>query len=136
MAIQLGLEIAGIERLEKALGTLPEFAQQGMKDVATTLRNLVRGRTPFDSGELKRSWSAVEQTTTGFTFGTDKDYATILEEGRYKSVGPRTVDVSGKIFSRQAPGGIIGPIVEDDAVLRKVAQTVANEIAIQLERAV
>jgi hypothetical protein len=131
----LRIEVEGVKELQAALRKTPELMELAIEDAATTLRNLVIGRTPVASGELKRSWSSVERTSTGFTFGTDKEYAVILEEGRYQTAGPRTVASEGGIYSRQAPGGIIGPILQDEALIGRIVQRIAEDLVRSIARA-
>lgn len=67
-------------------------------------------------------------TANGFTFGTDRPYATTLEEGRYSGIGPRTVRHGSGIFSSQAPGGMIQPILDDEQFMRQMAELVVSEM--------
>lgn len=99
------------------------------EDVANTLRNIVVGKTPVASSALKRSWSPVQRTTGGFSFSTDLPYAVVIEEGLYKSVGPRTVEYEGGVYSRQAPGGMIGPVIRDDGMIAAIADKVIRELS-------
>lgn len=79
------------------------------------------------SGYLKGQWQT-ENTGNGWILRNDTPYAYVLEEGRYKGVGPRTVATSGGIFSRQAPGGIIKPIFDDDKIIDRVVDVIIFEI--------
>lgn len=128
----------GEAEVRRILDGLPEAVRVAAEDIATTLRNLVIGRTPVgirpNAERMKFSWSDVERTEGGFTFGNPKDYAPVLEEGRYPGVGPRTVAASGGIFSRQAPGGIIGPLLEDQARIDQIILGVAQELERQIDR--
>jgi len=117
-----------MERLRELVAGIPAAAQSALQDVAETLRRLALGRTPYATGELYRSWSSVTREEGGFSFSTDVPYAEVLERGLYPGVGPRTVEVEGGIFSRQAPGGILTPIVEDDEVIRKVVDLIVEVI--------
>ena len=132
----LNIQIESLDDIRRALEKTPELIDLVIDDAATTLRNLVIGRTPVGkTGELKKSWSAVERTSTGFTFGTDKEYADVLEEGGYRGVGPRTIAYAGGIFSRQAPGGIIAPLLEDEQVMDKILKRIASELVRSISRA-
>lgn len=128
MPLGVSVRTEGIPELERALQELPQMWDVAIEDFAETLRSLVLGRTPVFTTALKKSWSEVTREAGGFTFGTDLDYAEILEEGGYTRVGPRTVSVAGGIYSRQAPGGIIGPIVDDAALINRLAEEVVKEI--------
>jgi hypothetical protein len=132
----LNIQIESLAGIRRALEKTPELIELLIEDTATTLRNLVIGGTPVgDTGDLKKSWSAVERTATGFTFGTDKDYATVLEEGGYTGVGPRTIALADGIFSRQAPGGIIAPLLQDEQVMDKILKRIASELVRSISRA-
>ena len=136
--LNFNIYLEGAERLSKALDKLPQVARTGIEDSLTTIRNLVIGRTPVGirkkDEHLKQSWSKVQETSEGFAFSTDKDYATILEEGLYNKVGPRTIQTEGGIFSRQAPGGIIGPIVEDEKLIEGAVSQIVDVLADYIER--
>jgi hypothetical protein len=131
----IDIRVEGVEDIVRALESVPDFAERAIDDAAATLRNLVIGRTPVATGELKDSWSPVEKTSTGFTFGTDKDYAVVLEEGGYSAVGPRTIAVAGGIFSRQAPGGIMAPLLQDEELMDKIVRRIAEDLVRSLTRA-
>lgn len=124
----INFKIDGIEELQKMLGELPASVLDSVRDFAITFRNLVRGRTPYVSGHAKQSWSDVEYQSGGFTFGSDAPHIKVLEEGLYKTLGPRTVDVGGDIYSRQAPGGIIAPLIEDEETIADLLDLVVQEI--------
>lgn len=138
--IELNVDAQGVQQIRDALQNLPEAIDAAVEDVAKTMRELVLGRTPVGepgrdphSGQLKRSWSDVRRSEGGFSFSTDLFYATTLEEGLYERVGPRTMAAASPgggsgIFSRQAPGGIIAPLLEDEGVLRRVAELVVEQI--------
>jgi len=130
LAVNIGVE--GVEQLQSLLTTVPGFFDAAVADVGTTLRNLVLGRTPVDTGALKRSWSPVSRTARGFTFGTALAYAQILEEGLYRGEGPRTVREGSGIFSRQARRGIIGPILEDENVINRISAEIVREVERQI----
>ena len=76
--------------------------------------------TPVDSGTVKRSWTPVsresggpvERRSVGYSFGNIQPYAHVLDTGSlpgkkpWPGVGPRTTMEAGRIYSKQAPGGI------------------------------
>lgn len=126
ITLQIDVEDKGTEKALKGLTT--ENFHEMVYPGSLVLRNVIIGGTPVDQGELKRSWGDVERTSTGFTFGTGKDYATVLEEGLYKGVGKRTMKFEGKIFSKQAPGGIIKPQIEDKETQRKFLKAVIRQL--------
>ena len=132
---------AVVDRVVRSLEGYPEAAEAATEDGGKTLHRLALGRTPQSepssghSGRLWRSWSDVERVSGGFAFGTPLGYSLTLEEGGYSTVGPRTVAVGGGIFSRQAPGGILGPLLDDESVLEDVVTLIADKILERLEGA-
>ena len=122
--VRMSLDERQIAQLMEALRQVPEAFLAASEDAGKTVRNLVRGRTPFRTGAMKRSWSPLERVSGGFTFGSDRDYAEMLEYGLYRRVGPRTVQAGDGIYSRQAPGGMIRPILDDEVTLRAVAEQI------------
>jgi len=126
--ITMNVNIDGLKELLPKFSKLPEVVAKATEDAAITIRNLVIGRTPVDTGALKSSWSAVKRTSGGFSFENDKEYAVIVEEGRYTGLGPRTVRQQGGIYSRQAPGGMLAPILADEDLLNRMANKIAEQI--------
>ena len=137
--VDVQVEQAIFDRVMEALGQVPEAALAGIRQAAETIKILALGRTPVGvsptSPHLKPAWSNVAFQDGGYSFGNPTAYANTLEQGAYPGVGPRTVAVGGGIYSRQAPGGILAPILEDQAVLEGVVNTVLNAIIRGLERA-
>jgi len=125
--IKLTLEGQDFREALKRLEAWPEAVEAGLDKVANEIRDRVIDRTPVDStgtpgGTLKAGWGEVEknggwgqmgQHESGRAFANPVDYGEILEDGLYPGVGPRTVKTEGGIYSKQAPGGIMGPIVGD-----------------------
>lgn len=136
--LDANVRFLGEAEVRRIFDNLPEAIEVSIRDIATTLRNLVIGQTPVgirpNSPRMKQSWSDVERTATGFAFSNPKDYASVLEEGRYPGVGPRTVATEGGIFSRQAPGGIIGPLLEDQARIESIIVGIAQALEQQMSR--
>lgn len=130
-----------VERIVSVLAAYPEAGEAATEDVAKAFHRLALGRTPQSesssghSGRLWRSWSDVEQVQGGFAFGTPVAYSTMLEEGLYAGVGPRTVAAGGGIYSRQAPGGILGPLLEDGRATEDVLNLIVEKILERLESA-
>jgi hypothetical protein len=94
-----------------------------LKELSNRVRQRVISSTPRDSGMAARSWTQprfekidesfpVGRQSRGISFGNTAPYAHILETGSqpgkrpWPSVGPRTVEQAGRIYSSQAPGGI------------------------------
>lgn len=129
--------LRGVQEIRAILARIPDALNTAAEDTAKTIHQLALGRTPVGdeatdphSGQAKRGWSDVQRQgmSGGFAFENPIDYTTILEEGGYKNVGPRTVSEGGKIYSRQAPGGILKPLVDDPQVLDDIADLVAEKL--------
>lgn len=70
--------------------------------------------SPEKTGLFKSGWRMVDQGKGAIAFTNSTDYAQIIDEGRYRGIGPRTVrGRGGGIFSKQAPEGITYPIVKE-----------------------
>jgi len=142
MSIEINIQSpAVLFAMRQILTRIPELALEAMGDSAKTLRNIARGRTPVGigptQGQLKGAWSEVGMASEGVLgFENPIDYGYVLEGGLYPGVGPRTVAVAGGIYSRQAPGGILGPMLEDDATLGDAVETVTRQVVRELERLV
>ena len=130
--IELKLDFQGVEVIKEALDQLPGAVEGSLKEAADTVRDLVIGRTPYLTGHLQQSWSTLQPSGGGFSFGTPAPYASTLEEGKYKSVGPGTAAFEGGIYSKKAQGGIIGPIIEDENVLRQLLDLVVEQLSKKL----
>jgi len=128
MPAEVRFRVDGIDEAVRVLASVPKAVKAAIGDAATTLRNLALGRTPYLTGHLKRGWGAVRPTEKGFSFSNPVEYATILEEGLYPSVGPRTISVAGGIYSRQAPGGMLTPLLENEEILNRVLDVVVRSI--------
>lgn len=133
------IEQAVMQRVVAALEAVPTAALEGIRQATQTMRLLALGRTPVGvasgSPHLKREWSNVEYQDGGFSFGNPVLYSDILETGGYRTVGPRTVAEGGRVYSRQAAGGILAPLLQDEATLFRVVDTVINAIIRGVERA-
>lgn len=116
------------------------FVEKALKDAQTTIKNKIQANTPIGitrtSGNLNRGWSNIKKVKGGFSFQNRTPYAEVLELGKYKGIGPRTESGSRKgrfgIFSQQAGGGILQPIVEDQVFVNDLVNFVANEMLKQL----
>jgi hypothetical protein len=130
--INMEIRQEGLEEILKALLAVPDAFDSGMRQAAQTLRTRAEGNTPESNkpsrGRAKRSWGQIERHSWGYSFENPLHYTTILEEGLYERVGPRTVEEGGQIYSRQAIGGILGPLLRDQTVLERVAALIAAEI--------
>lgn len=89
------------------------FAIELAKRTLAYLRNQMGLRvTPVDKGELQLGWMMRKEGPMDYRLYNDVRYWEPHEAGSepgkrpWPSVGPRTVEANGRIFSSQAPGGI------------------------------
>lgn len=122
------VELSGVDQVMQILARLPQAIDAGVEDSAKTMRVLAQGRTAVDTGRAKRSWGQVEKNAGGFSFTNPVWYTTVLEEGGYYHESAKVIEIDGKFYSRQSPGGILWPLLEDDTVIRRVAETIVREI--------
>jgi hypothetical protein len=126
------------DKLLEEFGAAPsELIDALLGQAEATFTRIIQGNTPYDptaedksSGDhIKASWaSEIDKQGQSLTIGTDFVYAPVLDFGGYPGVGPRTVAGSGGIFSRQAPAGIIQPILKDASVLDKALEMIAAKL--------
>jgi len=121
--IKVDVKIEGLKEALKKVGAWPDALEEALDKVANNVRERIIAATPHDTGTLKAGWGEVYKTRTwgqldshesGRTFSNPVPYGEILEEGLYPKVGRKTVQTEGGIFSKKAPGGIMGPIINDD----------------------
>lgn len=122
------ISVQGQTGVEIEFAKVLPAVQAATNDVAKTLRLLAQGRSPVDTGAFKRAWTAVQRTAGGFSFENPTSYGIVLEEGLYRSVGPRTAQSGGKVYSRQAVGGVLEPLIMDDGLVERCAAMVVAEI--------
>lgn len=103
-----------VDRMVGIFASFPELINEFGDLVTSELLLLVQERTPVKSGRLRDSWvkSAIGNM---YSITTGIPYAPILEEGLYKELGPGTIAIGERIYSRKAIGGIVGPILRGDA---------------------
>lgn len=104
--------------------------------VGDEVRKAVVDATPVDTGKAKAGWEAVRRNRGGISFGNREVYTASLIEGSipgsrpWPSVGPKTTASQGRIYSSQAPGGILEKAKVDEIVEKisaKVIEDVLNE---------
>ena len=110
---ELKISLEGIEKIPDLTGKkLDELTRA----VAMKVRSEVVKLTPRDTGKAKTSWTQVSKIEGGWSFGNPMVYAKYLEKGSeigqrpWPSAGPRTVEQGGRIYSSQAPLGILEQI--------------------------
>lgn len=136
----MSLEIRGDKELAIMLeghdGKLVVKADKGLRRFGFILLALLQARTPVDEGRLLGDWKPSHEVSPGaiasFKITNGMPYAGVIEKGSkigelpWRNPGPLTMVANGRIFSKQAPGGMIGPILP--AVLKDAAKEVWEEL--------
>ena len=147
--IQFSLLLQGGAWLKDLDVTYRDPLDAFMGQINTLLYDALRNRTPVDTtttkGKRKKfgehaqeSWILdLDIAGRGATISTDCVYMPWLEEGRYLGVGPRTaMGPDGKIYSRQAVGGIIKPMLDDPKILGDALSAAIAELNQRMDRIV
>ena len=123
-----------ISPLLSILSKIKELLIKEMKTEITPIYEFIQEGTPVGirpdhAGTLKRSWTGVTLNASGVSFGNYQEYAPVLETGGYKGLGPRTVKVDGKIYSSQAPGGmLIAPLKRNPKLFDNFVNKIVDNI--------
>jgi len=127
--IQLTLDKEDIEEFKYWVTEFPELINVYAKEVAKKLREFAVLRSPVDKGTLQTSWSEVYKDVGGsYSFYAGVPYAYVLELGLYPGVGPKTVAQEGQIYSTQAVGGILAPMIAEDVEGEYTLEVALSEI--------
>jgi len=110
-------------RRELGLKTMFTSVKGAVWKVMFALRKSAQARSPVDTGYFKRNWSMPKKIRDsnkqfGYFFENQTPYSDDLEYGLYTKVGAKTVAIEGGIFSRQAPGGILSQIMNDEDYMK------------------
>lgn len=156
--LEFSISIDDTEALKKLLGTFSTgpIVDFGMEEAAGRMRIQVQRGTPVykkhaffpldePEGTLKRTWTQPERAGSQlYTFQAGRDYATILEEGTFPEeqlVETRADGEPGRltrfgkgIYSKQAKGGIVGPVMKDDSKLQNILEYVASRIVTEMQK--
>ena len=84
-----------------------------------------QGRGP---GNLRVGWSDLKKVSGGFAFDNPVEYSEVVEGGGYVGLGPRTVEQGGQIYSSQAPGGIVQPLITNEVFINQLSDRLAKSI--------
>jgi len=122
------ISIEGLEDFRDDLGQIDASILDSIEEGIAWLRDAVVNRTPTDTGYAQSSWGEIERHSNGFSFSNPVEYMSVLEKGLYPGLGPKTVIFQGGIYSSQAPGGIIAPLINDDKILGHVSDLILNGI--------
>jgi hypothetical protein len=145
MTVHLISRIEGVWEILNKLDDIEVVFHSGVKDTAISLRTLVEARTPmgtkgpmsepgYQPGTLRKSWGRVREYRGGFTFENIAGYADILEYGLYERVGPRTMQSPSGIFSKQAVGGMLRPMIDDPQVVSDFLDLIVDRVIKEIVR--
>lgn len=150
-----------LEAVQALLGSLAsdKVVDIALEQAALLFRTAVEGRTPVyvpqirtdrkkqqkETGRLKGSWTRPKKTgKQQWSFYNTQDYAIKLEKGLYDRkmvVATRQDGTPGRlylgdggVFSKQAPGGIVRPLAEDEQFRRSIANMVATRLREEIEK--
>lgn len=136
--MQVSFEVHGLNELFGTIGNFEKAERAYLEQVYSLITDEVRKRTPIDVvtpkgkakefGEhIQESWIiAVNPTVT--TIFTDVEYGETLEEGLYKKVGPRTAASAGGIYSKQAVGGMVKPLIDDEETIEGMLEMAKKKL--------
>jgi len=125
--VKLKIEVEGLDKLPDS-AEVREALSKAMEDAAEKIRRRAIERTPVDTGYLKSAWTPLIKLGSGISFGNYAPYAGIVEYGLYPGLGPKTVEFRGRIYSSQAPGGMVGPVVRDREFISKLGDEVSENV--------
>lgn len=142
--MEFSFDLHGMDEWFTKYGSSEKAVRAFLGVISNLIKADIEARTPvdFDSasgkakgfgGHIQESWNRDIMPSSAIIY-TDVFYGPTLEEGNYPRVGPRTAAGPGGIFSKQAIGGIIGPMLADPDIIggfiemakKKVPENVAN----------
>jgi len=132
-----------IRNLLKAAGNLVELREKLVRVSQTQLSTfgfqlvaLAMVKSPVDTGRFRAAWQmqsfVPSGTIAGVIITNNTHYAGVLERGSKKgrkpwpNAGPKTVARGGRIYSSQAPGGVLTPALPEQA--KKIAKAIIQGI--------
>jgi hypothetical protein len=135
---QVTVDVVGLEGFMNLAARLPVAINLFLSSAEKTLLLEIMNRTPVSdrrhAGRLKRSWQSSQLSQMEREFRSGLGYSGTIEIGGYPGVGPRTVAMQGGIFSQQAPGGILDPMMAS-TIPDELLQSLADQITRLLQGA-
>ena len=123
------------KNMNKRFAILSKIA---LNKVAADMVAAFEHNSPVDSGEFRRNWDFSSISAPGILAGVSiyntKIYGGPIEEGSPKggdpwpSAGKKTVEQDDRIWSKQAVGGVISPIIGDDIYMSNVINEIKEFI--------
>lgn len=130
------VKIKGLESVKRTLKGLDDAV---FEDVTLKLRGVafrmyaeILTRSPVDTGRYRANWTPPDVSENGGVFraviSNNLVYAQPVTFGcpvgqkPWPRAGPKTVEQAGRVYSRQAVGGVVDPVLEGwaDAVVDEI----------------
>ncbi len=122
----MGMEVTGIkqlaQKLDKLANTTGKKAEKALRVYGFQLLSQAQLRSPVDTGRFRGTWTVrplhLPDSIAAIEISNPMPYGPILEHGSTKgkkpwpSAGPATKEIDGVIRSKQAPEGILSPLLE------------------------
>lgn len=159
--LDISVSVVGEAKLKKALKVLDSdpVYEEAMMLAAERLKLLIEGRTPvyrplkgvaYQPGATKAAWTAPAKKgkkkvfiqnplahTEKLELGSYPKWMVVekRKDGSEGRLAPATNPAGGSgIFSKQAPGGIAEPLLQDTHIRQSIAQLLAEQIDEALNR--
>jgi hypothetical protein len=125
--ISYQFELKGDQAVTKALSEANEGVLSSLRLATNFLRKLTVLRTPWVTGRTAGAWSDVEPNSGGYSFGNPLPHTQGLEIGFEKVKNPKqTVSMGGRYYSKQAPSGIIKPLLDNPEIMNQAIMIFLN----------
>lgn len=93
------------ERIEAAKKEILLEVEGEVREAALLLKSKIEQKVPVDTGELKESWSLVEENPYSFQVASSAPHAKVIEYGLYPNPPKKGTGKTVDGFSTQAPKG-------------------------------
>ena len=123
-----------IKEFENVSKGMKQLAKIALNKTALDLVASFTENSPVDSSSFKKDWDFESVSEMGsmaaVSIFNSLEYAAVIEEGSpaggvpWKSARKKTVEKDGRIWSKQAIGGVITPIFEDTSYTDDLAATI------------
>jgi len=117
--------------IDKAIRDSSKFMKE---ELVTRTPIGIRSTPSRGPGNLREGWSDLKKIAGGFSFENPVVYAGVVEEGKYPGVGPRTVEQNGQIYSFQAAGGIVQPMIIDESFINQLSNLIEKSVERQMKK--
>jgi hypothetical protein len=111
--------------LDELANNMAGLAKVALYKIALDIIPALDDNSPVDTGMFRAEWDFKEEkgspgTLAQVSIFNSMPYAAVIEEGSPKggkpwaSAGPKTIEQDGRIWSMQAVGGVIAPVMGDE----------------------